>query len=967
MASPSVSTNDSQLQIEVSNAFEEIAPQFVSTFAPLQKERWGIFINHRGPDVKDTLARAIYYALQARGFRVFLDSEGLQLGDFFPAEVEEAMRSASLHLAIFSPTYAQSPWCLAELSFMLKSGKPIIPVFYCVRPTDLRWVAQGKGVYVNAFSEYEEKHRFSSEKLQEWKTALHKVSFYIGAIINNKDEEQTILESIGNRASEVMKIVPLPLATSNKKYIEEALIVGQGSVSYRLVELIHSQQHTKLSRFGIVGKGGAGKTLLLKQIFNSNQVQSLFCNDLMIWISVSQNPSFNALRNDLVKQISLKVNERLDGREEDHVKSWLNETMAKHKFALFLDDLWERSANSLLEELCVPLFPHHKSNIIIATSRTTSVLSQLGVPNSSLIQMQDLTEDDSWSLFSFHAFPHSEGILPSSINEEIARGVSKECGGLPLALKVIGHAMAGITYPNEWEFALQRLQNKAAHSLSGTLSSSLRLSYDALADVASNGISLQLCFLYIAAFSKAEVISTEIAILYWIGEGLVVGTNPLQIGEMYVNLLADRCLIEPVRKDNDGRVIVFTVHDVLYDLAHQIAEKEEKCFFQSGRGFSEILENDFSEHVRISLMDNSLTRIPKGFRAPYIRSLLLAWNLSLTGIPKEVIRSMTSLKVLDLSKTAVQSLPKNMECLKNLVCLRLYFVPIKRLPDSIAALQNLQILDLYRSDITELPAGISKLTTLKLLDIGSCRHLQYMPSGISNLRSLEYLAAHGSSNIGWNKREKNRLSISDLGTLHNLKRLGLENNNEIIREGTLGSMKQMESLYLLLTGMERLPKDITSMSKLRKLWLLCPQLLQIENSFCVFQHLSSISIFNCRMLKQLPALHNLPSLKQLDIVKCPNIEKFPEEFGKGRGFPKLEIFSVLELEKIEQLPIVEEGALPSLKILTIMKCEALQRLPQCYWNLKSVEKIRVYGCSKALLVMAKEEIFIKTKTEGILA
>ncbi|GLJ28835.1 hypothetical protein SUGI_0568270 [Cryptomeria japonica] len=884
MASPSVSTNDSQLQIEVSNAFEEIAPQFVSTFAPLQKERWGIFINHRGPDVKDTLARAIYYALQARGFRVFLDSEGLQLGDFFPAEVEEAMRSASLHLAIFSPTYAQSPWCLAELSFMLKSGKPIIPVFYCVRPTDLRWVAQGKGVYVNAFSEYEEKHRFSSEKLQEWKTALHKVSFYIGAIINNKDEEQTILESIGNRASEVMKIVPLPLATSNKKYIEEALIVGQGSVSYRLVELIHSQQHTKLSRFGIVGKGGA-------------------------------------------------------------------------------DDLWERSANSLLEELCVPLFPHHKSNIIIATSRTTSVLSQLGVPNSSLIQMQDLTEDDSWSLFSFHAFPHSEGILPSSINEEIARGVSKECGGLPLALKVIGHAMAGITYPNEWEFALQRLQNKAAHSLSGTLSSSLRLSYDALADVASNGISLQLCFLYIAAFSKAEVISTEIAILYWIGEGLVVGTNPLQIGEMYVNLLADRCLIEPVRKDNDGRVIVFTVHDVLYDLAHQIAEKEEKCFFQSGRGFSEILENDFSEHVRISLMDNSLTRIPKGFRAPYIRSLLLAWNLSLTGIPKEVIRSMTSLKVLDLSKTAVQSLPKNMECLKNLVCLRLYFVPIKRLPDSIAALQNLQILDLYRSDITELPAGISKLTTLKLLDIGSCRHLQYMPSGISNLRSLEYLAAHGSSNIGWNKREKNRLSISDLGTLHNLKRLGLENNNEIIREGTLGSMKQMESLYLLLTGMERLPKDITSMSKLRKLWLLCPQLLQIENSFCVFQHLSSISIFNCRMLKQLPALHNLPSLKQLDIVKCPNIEKFPEEFGKGRGFPKLEIFSVLELEKIEQLPIVEEGALPSLKILTIMKCEALQRLPQCYWNLKSVEKIRVYGCSKALLVMAKEEIFIKTKTE----
>ncbi|GLJ28839.1 hypothetical protein SUGI_0568310 [Cryptomeria japonica] len=769
-----------------------------------------------------------------------------------------------------------------------------------------------------------------------------------------------MLESIVNGASEIMKKVPLPLAT-NKKYIEEALIVGQDSVSYRLVEMIHSQQHRKLSRFGIVGKGGAGKTLLLKRIFNSDQVQSLFCNDLMSWLTVSQNPSFKALRIDLVKQIALKVNERLGSTEEDHVKTWLNKTMAKQKFALFLDDVWETSATSLLEELCVPLFPRHNSNIIIATSRTTSVLSRLGVPNSSLIHMQDLTENDSWSLFSFHAFPHSEGVLPRSINEDIARGVSKECAGLPLALKVIGHAMAGITYPNEWEFALERLQNKATHSLSETLSSSLRLSYDALADVASYGISLQLCFLYLAAFSKAEVISTEIAILYWIGEGLVIGTNPLQIGEMYVNLLADRCLIEPVRKDNNGRVIVFTVHDVLYDLAHQIADKEEKCFYQSGKGFFEILADDCSEHVRISLMDNSLTRIPKAFRAPYIRSLLLAWNPSLTKIPKEVIRSMTSLKVLDLSKTAFQSLPKNMEYLKNLVCLRLHSVPIKRLPHSIAALQNLQILDLYRSDITELPAGISKLTTLKLLDIGSCKHLQHLPYGVSKLTSLEYLAAHGSPNIGWNKREKNRLSISDLGTLHNLKRLGLENNNKIIREGILGSMKHMESLYLLLTGMERLPQDITSMSKLRKLWLLCPQLLEIENSFCVFQYLSSISIFNCRMLNQLPALHNLPSLKQLDIVKCPNIEKFPEEFGKGRGFPKLEIFSVLELEKIEQLPIVEEGALPSLKTLTIMKCEALQRLPQCYWNLKSVEKIRVYGCSKVLLVMAEEENFIKTK------
>ncbi|GLJ28796.1 hypothetical protein SUGI_0567710 [Cryptomeria japonica] len=91
-------------------------------------------------------------------------------------------------------------------------------------------------------------------------------------------------------------------AAPNKKYIEEALVVGQDSALNRLVELIDSQQHKSVSRFGLVGKGGAGRNLLLKQVFNSDQLQSLFCNDLMLWLTVSQTPSFSALRNDLVNK-----------------------------------------------------------------------------------------------------------------------------------------------------------------------------------------------------------------------------------------------------------------------------------------------------------------------------------------------------------------------------------------------------------------------------------------------------------------------------------------------------------------------------------------------------------------------------------------------------------------------------------------------------------------------------------------
>ncbi|GLJ28854.1 hypothetical protein SUGI_0568580 [Cryptomeria japonica] len=665
------------------------------------------------------------------------------------------------------------------------------------------------------------------------------------------------------------------------KYIEEELIVGQDSGSTRMKELIHSEQHKLVSRFGLVGKGGA-------------------------------------------------------------------------------DDVWETSATSLLEELCVPLFPHHKSNLIIATSRSKSVLSQLGVPPPSIIQMQDLTEDESWTLFSSHAFPHSDGLLPMSIDQRIARRVCKECGGLPLAIKVVGQAMAGVSQSNEWEFSLQRLQNDGTHSLS----SKLRLSYDALGDLPGYGISLQLCFLCLAAFSEDEVIRAGTAIKYWIGEGLVPGPDPVQIGERFLILLADRCLIEPIHKHHDGQVINFRVHDVLHHfLAHQIAEKEEKCFFQARRDLGEFPTHECEGYIRISLMDNCLTKVPKAFGAPYIRSLLLAGNIALTEIPKEVIGSMTALRVLDLSRTALQWLPKNVGSLKHLVCLRLCSVPIKKLPYSVGNLRNLQILDLYLSDITKLPSSISKLTSLQGLDVGSCKYLQCMPYGISHLRSLKYLNAGGSGNVAWKKSRRGRLSINDLGTLNQLKWLKLSNKGEIVREGMLGTMKQMETLFLDLTDTEKLPHDMIAMSKLRTLWLACPHLIHIDDSFCGFKNVGNIRLFNCGKLKQLPPLQKLENLKYLQIVKCPNIEKFPEEFGKGGGFPKLEVFSVVEAEKLEQLPMVEEGALPSLKILTIMKCEALQRLPQCYWNLKSVEKIRVYGCSKVLHVMAEEEKFMKTKSK----
>ncbi|GLJ10476.1 hypothetical protein SUGI_0128950 [Cryptomeria japonica] len=184
---------------KIANPFEEIVPPSVyaaSSSAP--STSYDVFINHYGEDVKFTLATNIHAKLKALGLSVFLDVHSLQIGDVIPAHIQDAMRSASIHIAILSPNYAESPWCLAELSFMLMTTKRIVPIFYHVDPADLRW---GKGIYAPAFSRHEEQRRYSSKKVEEWKTALAKISNHIGFVVKDNKDEGTLLKNIVNMVS----------------------------------------------------------------------------------------------------------------------------------------------------------------------------------------------------------------------------------------------------------------------------------------------------------------------------------------------------------------------------------------------------------------------------------------------------------------------------------------------------------------------------------------------------------------------------------------------------------------------------------------------------------------------------------------------------------------------------------------------------------------------------------------------
>jgi hypothetical protein len=770
-----------------------------------------------------------------------------------------------------------------------------------------------------------------------------------------------------------------PLATARMKLIDEPFIVGQKTALEDLEKRVINAEEAKF--IGVHGKGGSGKTLLLKTLFNSEKVRKHFTEGFLLWLTVSKSPSFPTLKNKLWTQIAIQNNENNVGvvksMNEQHVAIWiavqnnvdliknvnekdveeaLKEALQKSSLLIF-DDVWEEDAEKLLKELGIlqPVLDNSKSKVIVS-SRDPETLLKMEIQ----IQIKDLNEHHSWKLFAQHAFPNNDR---NPAGKEQGKLVCHMCQGLPLAIKVVGKAMAGSTDPKQWRWALQRLSNAES-----VYDCRLKFSFEALSN---EGVKMQCCFLLVAAASlEDEILFARHVIMLWAGEGLLSDKmvqendyDPFEKGWIYLSVLADRCLIEPMMRDHYGRVVCFRIHGELRDLAIQIAKEEENFYCPVG-GESLVLNgNESSGCTRIFLRNKELSSLEQSPRAPEFCSLLISENRDLK-IPGRVIGSMKSLKFLDLSGTAVQSLPKSLGNLKQLVCLRLLWMPIKILPASLTTLVNLEILDLSFSDITELPSRLHKLTSLRYLGLSHCKDLKYLPRSIVQLTSLQYLYMNECGSL-WKNAErcysKKVASISDLVHLTQLKWLELQNNGADLYENNDDKssvrMPKMDTFRLTLTESKNLPSIMTGMPELKRLALKCPDLVNMEfvrsldkkfDNF--FQNLNYLVLFECGKLCKLPDLHKLNNLQRLEIIACRKLKEFPEGFGETGAFSSLKIFSLIRLEKLEKLPEIKEGqegkqgAMHKLQIFTIMECPVLKTLRTGYLQLKDLQKIRIYSC-----------------------
>ncbi|XP_074313064.1 putative disease resistance protein RGA1 isoform X2 [Silene latifolia] len=461
-------------------------------------------------------------------------------------------------------------------------------------------------------------------------------------------------------------------------------------------------------------------------------------------------------------------------------------------------------------------------------------------------------------------------------------------------------------------------------------------------------------------------------------------------------ILLKRCFFQDVEKDELGDVVSFTMHDLMHDVALEVAgdeidvvnsppnnlSKKIRHFFLSGENWT---RSSFKERsIRTCYMNTS-------FHPDVVKSLVVNWRC---------------LRSLRLYVPDAKDLP---ESIGELLHLRYLDLSDNRrlaaLPNSITELYNLQSLIMsHCSSLREWPKHFCKLINLRLLDISSCSWLTCMPLGIgqlTNLRDLTNFKVGGVSSTG----KQFGGELKDLKFLVDLRdeleiTIGgnLANEKENIWEGAyLVHKRNLKVVSINLvskeseTNNEALIAKLQPNKELMKLWLDGYDATEISrwgrahDDWAInLPNLVNIQLKNCRKLNGIPLLSNLKNLKVLLLYNLISLEYMePSAVSRGSSgskdlpfFPSLEFLSIKGLEMLKGWwGGVNEGdsssgmphwqpPFPRLSTLIIDTCPTLTSIPPC----PSLELLQVTRSNKLLRILPGEgsaNLDLKLRVEEI--
>ncbi|GLU05973.1 hypothetical protein SLE2022_230450 [Rubroshorea leprosula] len=811
-----------------------------------------------------------------------------------------------------------------------------------------------------------------TREVQDWLRQVQDVNVDVQAFLEKvqgiKCYKRACLDRLVSRKIDLVREMLKKGPSPEGPFIDRAPARGNRIPTENLVGEISTKEEIwrylmgdEVGMIGVCGIGGVGKSTIMKNLHNDLQRGNRF--QKVIWVTVSHR--LNVF--ELQKKIAGAMGERLlnDDEDDDGVMmraGALMDIMGRVKFVLILDDVWEIFS---LRNVGIPDPKAQNGCKVVVTSRSIEVCSYL---SCKIVEVQPLSQEESLNLF-LNKVEVVDLEVPGL--EEILKLIVEECAGLPLAIVVIAGSMKGVDDVKVWENALTELRYcvRSVRDSNDKIFNRLRFSFDRL-----DSLEVRNCFLYCSFFPEDYVFSRRELIECWIDEGLINGLPSREAaynrGHAIIDRLEKNFLLEKDEKlvwlgEEEEHIPGAKMHDVVRDMAIISIGPEFGYMIKAGMNLVELPDEHgwVKDSEKLSLMENNILQVPLSLspKCSTLSTLILSSNPNLSEIPESFFGEMLTLKVLDLSGTAIETLPNSISELKNLSTLRLQFCKkLKYLP-SLANLKGLKKLDLHRAGIEVLPQGMEMLISLEYLGLLFCPNLKEIPTGILlNLSSLQYLAVCclRETTIARNFEEVARLkkletlecNFDDIQDLNYFVNKFKDFQRAIAYSLLVGSAEDMlrgSKHELVITDCEIGEEGIVLPNKLEDLWI-----TRLKNMGSSLSKIALLEKANELRTCNIGSCEEIECVVELDSSSSSSSLRFPV-------FDKLEELSLWQLPRLCELVRVEGEATPphvfsNLKMLFVVDCSGIRNLLplELLQTLQNLEAITVSLCHQMEEIIA---------------